>query len=235
MHRHSRSRGGAHRRAQLRQRDGDGIEHHQPDRARAQRRQRLAVRHIPAEIHACHCRHGADAHRRRTGNRPRQHRAQETALYAVLIRFERQQKCRKTNCQRGNERQLNRLEGVFDREQQRQQRQGEGIQRFDEEERRRARDVPHDTPPLRDNQRHVRKIRVQERQRRRLFCGIRAARHGNGAVRRLECGNVVHTVARHGNVMPFRLECLDQRLFPRRGHAPEDGVALASIGEFVVR
>ena len=33
---------GTHRHAELRQRDGDGIEHHQPDRARAQRRQRLA-------------------------------------------------------------------------------------------------------------------------------------------------------------------------------------------------
>ena len=46
--------------------------------------------------------------------------------------------------------------------------------------------------------------------------------------------DVILSLSEH-NVMPFRLERLDQRLFPRRGHAPEDGVALASIGEFVVR
>lgn len=54
--------------------------------------------------------------------------------------------------------------------------------------------------------------------------GVATARHGDGAVRRLEGGDVVHAVAHHGHAVAVLSQRLDQTLLVLGGYAAEDGV-----------
>ena len=60
---------------------------------------------------------------------------------------------------------------------------------------------------------------------------VRTARHGNGAVCRLQSGNVVHAVARHGDAVTGGLQSLDQLTLLLGGHAAEDRAALRRLGQ----
>ena len=93
-----------------------------------------------------------------------------------------------------------------------------------------ARDVVDDAAALQHDARHHVKIRVQQRDLRHAAGGVASAGHGDGAVRRLKGGDVVHAVSYHGHAMAVFAQRLDQPLLILGGYAAENGVAAGQGG-----
>ena len=154
---------------------------------------------------------------------------QEFALHPFPVRFQCQEKGGDANGHGRNQRQLNGLEGIVQREQQGNDAEGKGIQRLHQEQGSGTGNIVDDPPAFIHHQRQGRKVCIQQGKLCRMLRRICTTSHGNGAIRRFQGRNIVNAVASHGHAVTIALQSLDQLFFLHGRYTSEDCILFSSI------
>ena len=167
-------------------------------------------------------------------DRPQEDPLEEMPGRPLRARLQGQEEGGRSDAQGTDQGQMDGLEGIAQGQEDHDQPQHKGIQRFHQIQRSGSGNIADHAAALRHHGGERVEVAVQQDDLRRMLRGLRAAADGDGAVCRLERGNVVHAVAGHGNAVSLRLERLHQNLFPRRGQPSEDHLVRCRSAELVV-
>ena len=120
--------------------------------------------------------------RQAAGQRPAQHIPHEFAAHKLVVRLQRQKERRRADGGKRDERQLQRLERVGQRQGQRDDAEQKREDVLDQKQRCRTLDVVDDPPPLGHNAGQRGKVRIQQHKLRDLAGRLCARRHRDAAV-----------------------------------------------------